>query len=381
MFLLKAQARIDEFVFVLLAGIVLIVVLMVMWTMPLEAPPTVEPSSVSLTVLAGASRQFSLNVSGPGPAVGPITNVSLSAMGEIANWISFSNTYFDSIPTYSIVAVYITVPANVQLRTYTGVIRVSSTGGTKDVKVTVNVKNITTIEFLKEVIPVEDFSISFISGSKLLDMQSNAEVVKGYFYESTLNLVGILEEKELSNAINSYIRLVISDTNKLGNLVVYLNDQEIYNRLADIGEVIIPVNVSLLKRSNAVRIRATNPGWMFWANTVYKIREASFSVDFKGMTTKEVLINLTRQEVSGFNHIQFKSIVKYEQKPRLRIKLNEQTIYWGELPIVVLDLWIDKDVLGNDLALNVGTNKMLFILEAPGEVRFTNSVLTFNYLP
>jgi hypothetical protein len=120
---------------------------------------------------------------------------------------------------------------------------------------------------------------------------------------------------------------------------------------------------------------------MFWANTVYRIREASFSVDFKGVTTKEVFLNLTSQEVSGFNHIKFNSLISYEQPPRLRIKVNEQTVYLGKPPIYILDLWIDKDILGNNLALNVGSDKVVFTLESPGEVSFTNSVLTFNYLP
>jgi hypothetical protein len=372
---MKAQARIDEFVFVLLAGIVMIVVLMVMWTIPTEAPPTVEPSSVSLTLLPGLLRQFSLNISGP------ITNVSLSASGEIANWISFSSMYFDSIPTYQLVPVYITVPTNTPIKTYRGVVRVSSTGGVKDVPIAINVQNITSVEFLTHTFAVEDFSISFISGSKLLDMQSNVEVSKGYFSENSLNLVGVLEENELKNVINSYIRLVVSDTNKLGNLVVELNGQEVYNRPTDVGEVIIPVNISLLTRSNVAKIKATNPGWMFWANTVYRIREASFSVDFKGVTTKEVFLNLTSQEVSGFNHIKFNSLISYEQPPRLRIKVNEQTVYLGKPPIYILDLWIDKDILGNNLALNVGSDKVVFTLESPGEVSFTNSVLTFNYLP
>jgi len=326
-------------------------------------------------VLVGGSTSFPITVSGP------ITNVSISVSGAVAKWISFSSEYFDYINESQIVVVYVKVPSNVALGSYKGVIKVSSTGGSKEVSLTVNVQNITTVEFLKKQIPLGDFSISFVSGSKLLDSAINAEVVKGYFAETTLNLIGIIDEPELKNVVSANIRLVISDTNKLGNLIVELNGREIYNKLTDLGELIIPVNVSQLARSNAVRIRAGNPGWMFWANTVYRIREASFSIDFKGINRKEVIFNLTQQEVTNFNHIKISALISSEQSPILRIKVNEQTVYIGKPPVFVLDLWVDRDILGNRLILNVGTNKMEFMLESPGTINFKNCMVTFSYLP
>jgi len=371
----KGQIKIDEFAFVLLAGIVLIAVLMVFWTTPTEAPPTVDISSKSVTVLTGGSTSFPITISGP------ITNVSISAYGTISNWISFSSEYFDYINESQVVVVYVKVPSNVPLGTYKGAIKVSSTGGSKDVQLTVNVQNITTVEFLKKQIALSDFSISFSSGSKVLDSANNVEVIKGYFAESDLNLIGIIDEVDLKDVVDANVRLIISDTNKLGNLIVELNGKEIYNRPANLGEIIIPINVTQLARSNAISIKAGNPGWMFWANTVHKIREASFSISFKGINTKEVFINLTQQEVTNFNHIRFNAMISSEESPTLRIKVNEQTVYLGKPPIFALDLWIDKDILGNPLVLHIGTNKVEFALESPGKMNFKNGMITYNYLP
>jgi hypothetical protein len=373
--MVKGQIKIDEFAFVLLAGIVLIAVLMVFWTTPTEAPPTVDVSSKTVTVLTGGSTSFPITISGP------ITNVSISAYGTVANWLSFSSEYFDYINESQVVVVYVKAPSNVALGTYKGTIKVSSTGGSKDVQLTVNVQNITTVEFLKKQIALGDFSVSFSSGSRMLDSANNTEVVKGYFAESNLNLIGIIDEVELNDIVDANVRLVISDTNKLGNLIVELNEKEIYNHPASLGELIIPINVTQLTRSNAISIKAGNPGWMFWANTVYKIREASFSISFKGINTKEVLLNLTQQEVANFNHIKFNAVISSEQSPILRIKVNEQTVYLGKPPIFALDLWIDRDILGNPLVLNTGTNKIEFALESPGRTDFKSGMLTFNYLP
>ncbi len=371
----KGQIKIDEFAFVLLAGIVLIAVLMVFWTTPAEAPPRLDISSKSITVLAGRSTSFPITISGP------ITNVSISAHGTISNWISFSSEYFDYINESQVVVVYVKVPSNIALGTYKGTIKVSSTGGSKDVQLTVNVQNITTVEFLKKQIALSDFSISFSSGSKVLDSAKNVEVIKGYFAENNLNLIGIIDEVELKSVVDANVRLVIGDTNKLGNLIVELNGKEVYNRPTNLGEIIIPINVTQLARSNAITIKAGNPGWMFWANSVYKIREASFTISFKGISTKEVLINLTQQEVTNFNHIRFSAVISSEESPILRIKVNEQTVYLGKPPVFVLDLWIDKDILGNPLILNVGTNRIEFGLESSGKMNFKNSMITYNYLP
>ena len=374
--MVKGQIKIDEFAFVLLAGIVLIAVLMVFWTTPTEAPPTVDVSSKTVTVLTGGSTSFPMTISGP------ITNVSVSAYGTISNWISFSSEYFDYINESQVVVVYVKAPSNIALGTYKGVIKVSSTGGSKDIQLTVNVQNITTVEFLKEEVSLGDFSLSLIESRTFTFTPSQPEVVKGYFAEYNLDdLVWKINETEIENVAEATIKLIVSDTNKLGNLIVELNGKEIYNRPAELGEIVIPVNVSELKPSNVVRIRAGNPGWMFWANTVHKIKEVSFFVRFKGMNIKEAYLNLTKQQVSGFNHIKIVSEVEYDQPIILRIKVNDQTVYLKRSPEERLNLWINKDILDNRLILNVGTNKITFILESPGNVIFRNAILSYNYLP
>ena len=85
----KAQLKMDEFAFVILAGIILIGMLMIIWSTPSEALAIVDPTSISLTLQRGTSTTVNLNISGA-------TNVSLSAVGDTSSWISFTKNNFDA---------------------------------------------------------------------------------------------------------------------------------------------------------------------------------------------------------------------------------------------------------------------------------------------
>jgi hypothetical protein len=96
---------------------------------------------------------------------------------------------------------------------------------------------------------------------------------------------------------------------------------------------------------------------------------------------KTITFSLSRAEVEGFDHINFSSVLLCEQKPSLRIKVNEQTVYWIELHTLIayLHLKIDKDILGNPLILNIGNNTLSFLIEGQGSIKFTDTLFTIYF--
>ena len=372
---MKSQVRIDEFAFVLLAAFVLIAIMMFAWTTPTEVPPTVEPTSKSLSILNGSSKTFELNITGPS-----ITNVTLTSTGTVSSWISFSENHFD-VPTSKIVTVFVDVPSNIGVGTYEGSIKVESTGGSKIVPITIHVLNISTIKFSTHQIPLGDFSVRYNIGSKILDSKTNFQVYQGYFSGNHVNLIGVLNENEKSTVSDAYVRLIIDDTNELGNLIVEFNDKEIYNQPTNVGEVIIPINVSELSRSNVVKIKASSPGWRFWSSTSYSIRNATFVVDFKGINSTQKRFTLTQSEIDGFDHFVFSSLVSSPNyMPILRVRINNQIAYIGRPPVAAVSIEMRKDILGNPLILNPGENTISFSLDEQGYIDFTNAILTVYYL-
>jgi len=320
MFAKKGQAKMDEFAFVLLAGIVLIVILMIAWGTPAETPPTVEPTSKSLTIPKNLSSSFELTIKGT------ITNVTLSSTGEIRDWITFSKNDFD-VSESEIVTVKIKVP-NVLVRIYTGNIIVKSTGGEKRVSVSIEVTELVTKEFFRA-IPLGDFKVSYSVGSETLDSKENFEVSAGYLSNYPANLVGVLEQEKLDIVTDAYIQLIVEDTNSAGNLIVLFNDQEVLSRKASPGEVLIPIEKDSIRRSNTVEIKAGMPGWMFWMSTVYKFNSAKLVVNYEGVFSKEITFSLGQEEAENFDRFHLVYGVKTYSTPlpELKIKLNHQLVF------------------------------------------------------
>ena len=367
---MKAQQKIDEFIFILLAGVILIIILLILWAGPSEQLPSVEPTSLSITTVPNSQRQLMLKI------VGNVTNVSLEVMGEVANWVTLSNTHFDSIQGESIVTIYVSIPPTTSFKTYKGNIKLTSTAGSLNIPISVNVQNISSIQLQERSIPVGDFSIRQTGGQEVLDSVKNIEISKGTFSENYRNLVGSLSS--VGDVLNAYVKLVIIDSNYRGNLIITFNEEEVYNGKPALGELTIPLDVTKLRTSNVIKIRTTGPGWMFWSKSFYKLREASFIVEFKGEESKEISINLSAADVANFDHMTINAVIGQTGNPMLRIKVNEQTVYTGTPPSI-LNLWVDRDILGKKLVLNAGENKIVLKLESQGTMSFTNTMIGLYY--
>jgi hypothetical protein len=358
----------DEFVFILLAGIVLIGMFLLVWV-PTEGAPIVEPSAVSLKARLGETRTFGLEISGN------VSNVTLSSTGEISGWLTFNKNNFDVSKYPVTVVVKVDIPKTAYARTYTGTVVVRSTGGEKRIPVSIEITTVTTLS--SRTIPIGDFSISFVTGGRTLDSKQNVEVSKGYFSEKYVNLVGLVEDREMPIVTGGYIKLVIEDTNNLANLIVSLNDQEMYSSKVNIGELKIPFDKSLIKRTNVVTIKTDTPGWMFWTSSYYKIKSVEIVANFEGTFTKDVPFSLEKEEIDKFDHFQLSARIRNHSTPmqELLIKVNDQLVFIERPPISLINITFSKDILGNSLSLK-SDNVISFSIENPGFYDIANAVLT-----
>ncbi len=228
--------RIDEFAFVLLAGVILIFILMVAWTTPTELPPYVEPTSVSLTAHKGTTKSFDLTINGT------LTGVNLTASGEIKDWITFNKNNFD-VDGKVKVTVTVKVPSTASLGYHNGRIIVSSTGGEKAVSVAVEVTEAAAKKLATRPIVLGDFEVSYTSGTETLDSKESVQVSKGYFSGHDINLVGIVSEEKLDIITSGYLQLIVDDTNTAGNLIVFFNGKKVFDKPVGIGEVLSLIHI------------------------------------------------------------------------------------------------------------------------------------------
>lgn len=370
----KAQARIDEFAFVLLAGVILIVILMVAWTTPTSAIPLVEPNSISLTIGLGTTKSAVLNITGM-----PSTNVTLSAFGNIAKFTRFSKNNFDVFGS-ELVTVIFSIPPNVATGLYTGKIIVNSSAGSVNIPVEINVVNITAQPLSVKAIPLGDFSI--VGPSKTLDYKENLYVERSYFSER-ISIIsgGFLAEEELAALTGATLQLFISETNGLSNLIVEVNGKEVFKAKVDMGLINIPIDPSIIGEKNVIKIRADLPGWLFWTSAYYRIESAKFYVTLKGIFSKEFIFSLSPMEATNFDRLQIQFIVlKYSSPlPELFIEVNNQPIYAQSPPLALFNATFTKDLYGNGLMMLPGNNTLRFFFRRPGIYDVGNALLLFFY--
>ncbi|HKZ45637.1 MAG TPA: hypothetical protein VJ343_02935 [archaeon] len=369
----KGQAKIDEFAFVLLAGIILIVILMVAWGTPSEAPPFVQPNKISLDVPANATSSFELNVTGK------LTNVTLSAMGQSRNWFYFNKNNFDVIDS-TMVRVRVSVP-NVAFGTYTASIIVESPGGKQTIPVTLLVKEKEEVieEFSRPML-LGEFSVSYSVGTEVLASEESFEVSRGYFSGYSKNMDVSLTDEQLLKVSDGSIHLEIADTNSAGSLIVLLNGIEVYSKVVGAGDIDIPIDKEQIEKSNTIEIKADTPGWEFWMSTVYRFNLADFAVNYKGVFTEDIPFTLSKSEIDNFDHFQLNFRVRNYTfpLPQLIIKINGQIVSSSVPPLGFFNNTFERDILGNTLALD-SDNIISFLFEKQAYYEIDGAVLTVYY--
>lgn len=371
----QVMPRVDEFAFVLLAGLVLMLILTIVWSTPTESVALVNPTSVSLSIQKGASSSFKLNITGT-----TLTNVTLTANGAIENWVTFDKNNFN-VGGSVIVTVTVKVPKTATEGTHAGQIKIESTGGSKTVSVSVEVTK-ASAELSTKPIVLGDFSVSYSVGSEALDSKENVELVRGLLSGNEVGLFGQLSESKLETVTGGHVKLKIEETNSAGNLIVLFNNEEVLNRKVNVGEVDVPIDASKIKATNTVAVSAGSPGWMFWTNTIYKLSSAEFSIDYEGIYSKDMTFSLDQEQIDNFDHFHLNYRIRDYSAPlpEMLISVNSQLVYWKQPPLTFFNNTFEKDVLGNKLVLNEGENTISFSFEENAFYDVSNAVLTVYYL-
>lgn len=337
------KMKFDEFSLVILGGIIFLGILLLSFGTPGEFPPKVTPSAVTLNLDPGSFETFDINISGK------ISEVNITTSGEIATWIQPSRADLGVLREKTTVLVTVSVPSAASAGTRKGKIIVSGKEGRDEVEVTVVISSFKRLA--SRVFGIGDFRVSYLSGSRTLDTRGDTFVSKSYLYEKPLNLVGIVNPEELPILTSGFASFVVEDTNNYGPIILTQNGRQIFSEVVGPGEVIVPLNLTDVRKSNTITIRADNPGIFFWAENVYSIRNVSLDIGYRGSAPKTFNFTLLPEEARKFDHAQITYNVRGVSPglPPMRISLNGQTVFFERPPATFFSNSFARDISGGPI--------------------------------
>jgi len=364
----KGQGAIaDEFVLVLLAGIIIIVILAITWSKPISLD--ISPTAKTLTIARGSATSFVMTLNGT------VENVTLEASGEIANWVTFDRPVLN-VEGEENVNVVVSVPVYAEYRFYTGSIIAKQAYGQKEMILTINVSTKTIVAEKEHSIHFGDFTVAYEYGSDTIATKNDFNVERGYFSEYPYSFVALMTEQKNSIVTDGYIEIIVDQTNGVGNLIVELNGNEVFNQMVDAGPVMIPLTKDQIKQTNTVEIRAGTPGWSFWMESIYRINSVSFVINYAGEYFKDFDFTLTDEDVTNFKKGELDFIVKnydIRRANHMMIAINGQNFYTGS-PVPVFF----SKTFGKEIDLNVGSNTISFTSDPNSYYELKDVTLTIT---
>ena len=365
---MKGQSRVDEFAFVLLAGIIMIVVFAVAFSTLQQGPISGSLSTSTLNIAQGNSATVTLALNGTG------YNISLSGSGEIADWLSFDQNYFDLSGT-RIVTVTILVPSNADFRVHTGDIVIASSGAANNVTVPMSVNvGLVTVTNVPKSIRLGSFTISNLVGSETESEQDNIDVNKGYFSESSFSTTVTIPDNRMNILTDGYIQIFVQTSNTDGNLLVDFNGQNVYSDKISTGLISIPINSSLIQKYNSISVHADNPGVLFWESNDYKLAFVKFGIDYSGISSEQLNFTLDQTDLSSFQlgTLTFQ-LTNYNPSALypLQVQINGATLY-NDIPTLT---YFSK-AFGSEIPLFVGNNTISFSASQGASYQLSNVILT-----
>ncbi len=179
-------------------------------------------------------------------------------------------------------------------------------------------------------IRIGDFSVSFTLGSNTVREERDIEVKKSLFETKDSKISGRIDE-DLNLVTGGFLVIDVLDYSKVGNLIVKINDKEVYNQETNPGEVNIPLEKSDLKSYNVIELSSSGPGWKFWSSSIYTIDKVKFGINLYGRSEKTYQFQLDESELKTFSSgsVAF-DVADKEGDGNLIIKLNEKLVFKGD---------------------------------------------------
>lgn len=318
---LKGQGKLDEFAFVLLAGLIIIIVMLLVWGVPKTTEiPIVNPTSKTLSIEKGSSDNFILEIN--------VTSklVTLVAKGTIKDWISFDNNNFES-QGLSTVEVKVKVPKSADVRDQLGSIVVDSQeGGEVTIPLTVKVKEKQEqgTEEASRTVYIGDFTVSYAQGTEIVKTVKDIEV------KDNSKTISASIAQSIDLVTEGAIVIDVFYTNNEGNLVVKLNNEVLYNDKPMPGEITIPLSKEQLKSYDLIEISTSKPGWKFWTSSIYRIEKLEFKINYFGNIKKKETFEVFADELTDFKDawVSF-NVNNYDGPGHLKVDINGYTLYDG----------------------------------------------------
>ncbi len=148
------------------------------------------------------------------------------------------------------------------------------------------------------------------------------------------------------------INFNVYDTNSYGDLVIEWNGREVLSDRLSRGSHELVIPAEHVKASNTLRAYTTGPGLMFWASSVYILK--NFNVELSYGPHRTIPFELLPSEMDGFDRVQLTGYAS--GTGALEIKINGVQVY-RDSPTGMLDL--EFDVL--DAPIRAGQNLLTFI--------------------
>lgn len=367
---MKGQTRIDEFAFVLLAGISLIIILAVAYSTIQQGPISAALSTSNLQIAQGTSATVTLSLNGTG------FNVSLSGSGPIASWINFDENNFDLPGGTKEVSVTVLVPRNADFRTYTGYIVILSGDKRFKVPLTVDV-TLVTVTDIPRTIRLGDFTVSHVVGTDIIAEKDDVEVAKGYFADYSTSFTAMVPDDKINILTDGFIQIFVETSNSAGKLFIELNGERVYSDTISTGEIKIFPNVASIHKYNSIVVHADTPGIAFWQNTNYKIKFIKFGIDFSGISSKQKTFTLDESDLNNFGYgrlsFQVKNYDPQALNPML-IQINGVTFY-DDIPMLT---YFTKN-FGTEIPLVVGENTISFSVSEEANYQLASVALTIAH--
>lgn len=320
------QAKLDEFAFVLLAGLIMIIVMLLAWGVPGPTEiPVVTPDSVDMEIERGDEDSFLLKIN--------VTSkrVTLTSTGTIADWIEFSDNDFE-VTGLTNVEVTVDVPRKADEREHLGTIIVESEeGGKAEIPVSIDVLSpYAEPSEIREEKYFPDISVSFAAGEEVLKTERNVLVKRG-INENKYFKTSARISQDLEFVTGGMINIDILDTNLEGKLIVKVNDEVVYDRATTSGRIKIPVSKGLLSSYNTIEISTSAPGWKFWTSSFYRIDRIEFSINLYGGKEHAEYFSVSDAAVRNFKSakLQFE-IEDHTGDGNLIIEINDNAIFDGQ---------------------------------------------------
>ncbi len=146
------------------------------------------------------------------------------------------------------------------------------------------------------------------------------------------SLLGSKKETFSINVLSAYqdslrdvlISFDVFETNQYGDLVVKWNGNEFYRGRASPRDYSIVIDKSSVKSMNTLEIYCDGPGLIFWASTVYTLR--NFNVDLEYGPSKIFAFTLSQGEIEAWDRGEV-SFYGFGTGDKLTLEVNDVEIY------------------------------------------------------